>query len=195
MADRTKDCRPATSASPALAAGERAEQRLAERADDRRGDQVDVARRELAALDALAQRGGEQVGVGAAEHEPLGLDRRVDRLGEQRVGARRLGQRAAGEDLDPGGDPLGRRQLGADARQRVDLALGRAAEDLGDEVGLRGEVAVDRAGRHAGAARDGLHRGGGVAALGEQVERGAHDALAHVGGAGAGAVGGPVGHA
>jgi hypothetical protein len=82
-----------------------------------------------------------------------------------------------------------------EVHQHVDLALGGAAEDLGEQVGLGGEVAVDAAGRHPGPARDGDHGGGRVAALGELVEGRVDDALAHLRGPRAGAVGRPVGHA
>ena len=51
---------------------------------------------------------GEGVAVGAAKDEPLGLDRRIDRLGDQRLGEPAAAQGAAGERLDRGGDPLRR---------------------------------------------------------------------------------------
>ncbi len=46
------------------------------------------------------------------------------------------------------------------AAQRGDLALGDFAEQGGDEIGLAGEIAIDRARRDAGAPRDrrDLHR-------------------------------------
>ena len=45
------------------------------------------------------------------------------------------------------------RALAPSPRDRVDLVLRGAAEDLGEQLGLRGEVAVDGAGRHARARR------------------------------------------
>ena len=99
---------------------------------------------------------GEDVAVGAAELEALGLDARVDRLGEKRVGEPAAAQRAPGESLDGGGDPLVRRRpaprLG-DGGDRVDLALRGLAEYLGEELGLGGEMAVDGPGGDPGRAR------------------------------------------
>ena len=80
---------------------------------------------QLAGGDAVAQDVGEAGGVGAAEDQALGLDGRVDRLGEQRPGQAAAAQRAAREGLDRGGEPRRRRaagRLGGGARG-VDLAL------------------------------------------------------------------------
>ena len=99
-------------------------------------------------------RRGEAARVGAAEGEALGLDGRVDGLGEQRPGQAPAAQRAAGERLDGGGEAVGRGvagRVGGGARG-VDLVLGGAPEDLGEQLGLGREVAVDGAGRHAGRA-------------------------------------------
>ena len=93
-----------------------------------------------------------------------------------------------------------RRDAGPPARLRglargVDLALGGAPEDLGEEVGLGREVAVDGAGRHAGPRR---YRGDlrlAVAAAGDEPVRRAHDALAGGRAAGLGALGRAVRHA
>ena len=52
------------------------------------------------------------------------------------------------------------------------------AEDLGEEVGLGGEVAVDGAGRDPGPLGDGRDRRLGVAAVGDQLTGGGDDALA-----------------
>ena len=95
---------------------------------------------------------GERVAVGAAEDQALGLDGRVDRLGDQRPGEAAAAQGAAGEGLDRGGDPLGRRgrRVGRRGDDRVDLVLGGVAEDLGEQLGLGGEVAVDGAGGDPG---------------------------------------------
>jgi hypothetical protein len=54
---------------------------------------------------------------------------------------------AAASTGDAGGDAA----LAHGGADRVDLALRGAAEDLGEQVGLRREVSVDRAGRRAGA--------------------------------------------
>ena len=162
-----------------VAAGERPEQRLGERADDRGRGQVGVGVRQLAAAMPSRSARGEEVGVGAPERQPLGLHGRVDRLGDQRVGAHGLGQRAVHERVHPGRQPLAHRHRAVPERhQHVDLALRGAPERLGEQVALGGEVAVDAAGGDAGAARHGGHRGRGVAALGELVERGGDDPLA-----------------
>src|SRR3954451_14568415 len=141
----------------AIAVGERADERLGQRANDRRGRQL------------VADQAHEQVGVGAAEAQALALHRGIDRLGDQRVGARRRGQRPAHERLHAG------REI--EALQRVDLALGGAAEHLGEQLALGGEVPVDAAGRDAGRAGDRGHGGAGVAAVGQLVQRGGDDPL------------------
>jgi hypothetical protein len=99
------------------------------------------------------------------------------------------------ECLDPRGEALGYGHGAVtEPDEHVDLALRGPVEGLGEEVALGGEVPVDAAGRHPGPASDGDHRGRGVAAFGELVERRGDDALPHGGGAGAGALGRAVGH-
>ena len=96
----------------------RPDERLADRADERRRAQLAVLRRQLAGGDAVAQDRGEDVAVGAAEDEALGLDGRVDRLGEQRPGQPPSGERALREDLDGGRDPGARAPRAARPRRR-----------------------------------------------------------------------------
>ncbi len=134
--------------------------------------------------DAVGEHGGEGVAVAAAQAQPLllqaqpgglalGAGGRVDGLGDQRVGDRRGGQRAAAERLDGGGDALAGRAAvgGRDLDHDRQLALGGAPEDLGEQLGLGGEVAVDGPDRHAGAGRGLLDARGREAAGGDAVER------------------------
>ena len=88
---------------------ERADERLAQRADQGGGGELDVLGR--AARRRRRPRAGrrEAGGVGAAEGQALGLDGRIDGLGEQRPGQAPAAQRAAREGLDRGGEPLGGR--------------------------------------------------------------------------------------
>ena len=53
---------------------------------------------------------------------------------------------------------------------RVDLVLRRLAEDLGEQVGLGGEVAVDGPDRHAGTVGHGGDLRRDVSALGDQLD-------------------------
>lgn len=139
---------------------------------------------------------GDQLGVRAAEDEPLGVDRRVGRLGEQRVRQPWRPQRPAGERLDDGGDPLGDGALQRRrARHRVHLALRGGAEHLGDQVGLGREVPVDAAGRHPGPLGDGGDRAAGVPVLGHDLQRGDDDPLPGRAEPGLHAFGAPVDHA
>ena len=92
--------------------------------------------------------------------QSLGLDGRVDRLGEQRPGQAAAAQRAPRE-LDAGGEPFEHRPVARGGlRHGVDLALRGAAEDLGEQVGLGRKVAVHGAGGDAGAPGDGGDRRG-----------------------------------
>ena len=95
------------------------------------------------------------------------------------------------------GEHLGPRRLRRSVQRLPYETLQRGAvlvEQGEVEVELGGEVAVDAPRGDAGAARDGGHRGGGVAALGELVERGGDDPLARGGRTGAGPIGRSVGH-
>ena len=83
------------------------DERLAERADERGADEVRILVGKLAARDPVGEDRREVRGVGAAEDEALGLDGRVDRLGEQRPGLAAGSERAAGERLDGGLEPPG----------------------------------------------------------------------------------------
>ncbi len=89
--------------------------------------------------------------------------------------ARRSGRRRAPVPRAPAGRtpprprrraPTGQSRL-RDLHDHVELALRGAPEHLGEEVALRGEVAVDGAHRHAGLGRHGLDTGRGIAAAGD----------------------------
>jgi hypothetical protein len=111
--------------------------------------------------------------------EPLGLDRGVDGLGEQGPGEPPALERPARPELDAGGEPFGHgRVAGRSLGHGVDLALRGAAEDLGEEVGLGREVAVDGARRHAGRGRHRGDLGFAVAAAGDERVRCSHDPFA-----------------
>ena len=131
-----------------------------------------------------------------AEVKALGLDRRVDRLGEQRPGEPAAAKGAASEGLDPDRDALGGRSLNllhGDAHC-VDLVLGGLAEDIREKIGLGGEVAVDGADGDPGAVGHGGDRRGDVAALGDQVAGGRRDGAAGLRPAGLGSLGAAIGH-
>ena len=171
--------------------------RLADRADEGGGGRLGVLVGQLARADAVGEHLARGRRGSSRGREALGLDRGVDRLGQQRPGEAAPGERAAGEGLGAGGDPLGgggavRRRGGL--AHRVDLALRGLAEDLGEELGLGGEVAVDRADRDSGPLGDGGDRRVDVAALGDQLKRRGDDALADLGPARLGPLGAPVGH-
>src|SRR5204863_532470 len=75
-------------ATPATRRGRRqgSDERLAYRANQAGGDRLDVLLGQLAGFDALAQQAGEHVAVPAPQREAPGLDRRINRLGDLRVG-------------------------------------------------------------------------------------------------------------
>jgi hypothetical protein len=72
--------------------------------------------------------------------------------------------------------------------------LGGGAEDLGEEIRLRREVAVDRPGRDPGAGGDRGDRGGPEPALGDELARGTDDPPARLAPAGLGRRRRPVRH-
>src|SRR5689334_9332454 len=95
--------------APAVHGGKGSDERLADGADERRGGGGGVVRGELPALYPFGQRLLGEVAVAPAEDEALLFDGRVDRLGDERVGAGRLGERAPRECLDAGAHTLVRR--------------------------------------------------------------------------------------
>ena len=113
-------------------------------AGDRRGD----ARRKF---------GGQRFAKG----EPRGIELGIDRLGHRRKGQPAVAQRPRGKCHDRGGQR--RQRTGRDvgrAAQRGDFALGNFRKQRRDQIGLAGEIAIDRARRDAGALRHrrDLHR-------------------------------------
>ena len=100
-------------------------------------------------------------GKRASQRQPRPLDIRVDGFRDQAPGEAALAQRTRREGRDRGGErrKRPRRGLGGGA-DRADLDLGDGRDQRGHELGLGREVAIDRAGRDAGARRDrrDLHR-------------------------------------
>jgi hypothetical protein len=172
------------------------DQRLAQRADEGRGGELDVLAGQLAGVDALAQDLREAGGVGPAEGQALDLDGRIDGLGQQRPGQAPAAEGAPGEGVHRGGQPLGRRAArrpGGGARG-IDLALRGAPEDLREELGLGREVVVHAAGGDPGARGHRRHLRLAIAPAGDQRMGGAHDPLAGGRAAGLGAVGRAIRH-
>ena len=154
----------------AVRGGQRADERLAERAHQRRGD---GARCRAARARRRARRPRARVrrrrGSRVRKRSRSALDGRVDRLGDQRVGEHGPGERAAAEGLAPAaptrsaaGRPSGAVTSATTSSSRCD----GAPEHLGEQLALRGEVAVDGAHGHAGLGGHGLDPGRRVAALG-----------------------------
>ena len=84
---------------------QRADQRLADRSYQSGGRRRLVVCFELASFDSLAQHLDQDVAIAAPEDEPLGFDRRVYGLGDERVRAGWRRKRTAGKRLGSGGDP------------------------------------------------------------------------------------------
>src|SRR6478672_5126863 len=115
-------------AEPAGSGGrERADQRLADRADQAGGHRLDILLGQLAGVDPLAQQPRQDIAVAAPQRQALGLDRGIDRLGDLRVGEHRPRQRTARERLHARGHALGDRPvaLGGQVAQHLELAVGR----------------------------------------------------------------------
>ena len=109
------------------------------------------------------------------------LDGRVDRLRHQGVGERRGGQRAPAEGLHAGGEALPRVTVaGGDLAHQRHLAVRRGAEDLGAQLALAGEVAVERTRGHAGPAGDVDDAGRGPPPGGHLLVARGQQALAHL---------------
>ena len=140
--------------------GERADHRLADRADERGGADLGVLRRQLAGVDAVARsrppsRRGRRGGRRGAPPRSRGRP------------ARRAGPRRAAAPGGPAGrrprrpprpSPRHRPARAPRPRRAASTSCCEARpEDLGEEVGLGGEVAVDRPGGDAGALGDSRH--------------------------------------
>src|SRR5581483_5780574 len=133
----------------------------------------------LAGRDALAEESRHAAAVAAAICEPLGVDERVDRLVDERPGEARVPERATRVGRDHGLEAADDRVGAARGRVHlVELVLAGGAKHLDEEIALRGEVAVERAGGDAGPLGDREDRRGGVAALLHHLARRADQARA-----------------
>ena len=142
-------------------------------------------------LDARLQFGGERL----AEVEPHRVHLRIDRLAEHRPGQSPLGKRARGEGGDAGRQRRQRPRRGvAGGRHGGKLAAGNGGDQLGDQIGLGREVAVDGAGGDTGARGDrgDLHRA--HAALGGDGRRRGQDCLLPLGQTANHVLGAAIGH-
>ena len=114
---------------------------------------------------------------------PIGGARGVD-LGLDRLGNQREGQPPAGEGARrERGDGRGQRRKRAGRRlgrtlQRGEFPRGKSRHQCGDEIGLGGEIAIDRAGRDPGAGGDRRHLHRGHAAFGRRIAGGGQDRIA-----------------
>ena len=172
VGDLVDEARDRRARPGALGRRERPDQRFHEGADDAGCGHGGIERREGAAHDALAQYALEA----ARELRPIvqahRLDLGIDRLGDQGVGQPASAQRAAGEGADRRFQLLDRRAVGiGDRRHDADLARRDGGHDLGAQLGLRGPIAIDRAGRDAGLGGDGVDLGGRPAAVGHEIAR------------------------
>ena len=126
--------------------------------------------------DPVGDDRGEQFGELGADHEAERLGSLAGRLGDHRVGEPPRSQCTGREQLDRLDQPVGRRAVrsgdGSNGRQ---LASARLANDLGDQVVARREVAVHRADRDAGPRGDRRDRGPGEAGLPDDVTRRGQD--------------------
>ena len=150
--------------------GDGADERLPDRPDERRRAELRVLRRELAGLDPVRDHPGERVAVGPPEDEALGLDgadRPAPRSTPRRAAARAAPAARRSRRPRDAGDGGAARFAGGGG-DGVDLVLGRLAEDLGEQVGLRREVAIDGAGGDPRPRGDRRDLGLGVPAPGDQ---------------------------
>lgn len=131
-------------------AGEATGEHLTDSPDERRGGELDVLFGEFTGLDAVAHGVREGRCEGAAQHESFGVDRGVDRFGEQGVGEGGIAQRTAGEGVDHRGHPVGTGSGCGRGRHGLDLPLAQFPEDPHHEIGLVDVVPVDAAGGDAG---------------------------------------------
>ena len=154
-----------------MSVGKRPDQRLLEGADQRGRDHGCVERLDLARGDSLLEKPREDVAVSPLAFEPGRLDCRIDWLGHQRIRELGRGEGTSHKDLDRFGEPFACGQIMVldDPGDQGLLAAGCLPEDLCEEIGLRAEVAIDGPGGDAGAPRDELHLGSGVAIRGDDL--------------------------
>lgn len=88
--------------------GERPDQHFTDRADQGGGGGARILRRQFTIGDAVGDRGGVGLGEGPPETQSFDIDSGVHRFGQQHIGEFRVLERAPGESLDGGGDPVAR---------------------------------------------------------------------------------------
>ena len=174
---------------------QRPDQAFDQRADQRRRGGCRILIRQMAAGERGADARLERAGQRLAIFHPGVIHVAVDRLGDQRESEPPVGERAHAEGRDRGRQRRQRsRRRVRGLRQRRDLGLRQRRDQLGHQLGLGREVAVDRAGRDAGALghRRDLHRRD--AALRRQRARRRQDRVVPRGELASDVVGAPVGH-
>ena len=128
------------------------------------------------ARDPVGDDRREQFGELGADHEAERLGRLGGGLGDHRVGEAPRCQGPGREQLDRFDQPVGRRVIRSDDRgDRRQLSTARLANDLGDQVVARREVAVHGADRDAGPGRDCSDRGRGQSRLAHDITRRGQD--------------------
>src|SRR5262249_20527049 len=160
-----------------------ADEALDQRAEQRRRCQGGVLVGQAPGLERLANElfefAGERLPIGGAR----GVDFGFDRFGQQREGEAAPLERARGE----GGDRRRQRRqrpgrcLGG-ALERGHLARAKRRHERGDELGLGGEIAIDRAGGDTGTRGDRRNLNRRHAAFGRGVAGGRQDRIVAGGG-------------
>ena len=157
----------------------RANQALDQRPDQRRGRERSVLLGEtparLGISDELVEFVDQRLPIRGARGVNLGLDR----LGNQRERQPPAGEGARGERGDGRGQRRKRpgRRLGR-TFQCGELPRRKSRHQCSDEIGLGGEIAIDRAGRDPSTGGDRRHLHRGHAAFGRRVAGGGQDRIA-----------------
>ena len=158
---------------------ERSDQGFGDGADQAGGDQVDLGDAEFAGAHALFEQVDEQLGIGFAEQQALLVHLRLHRLGDQREGQASAVPGASGELLQAGGQTGGRAAGPTqDLGEGIDLHPAGIAEDLGGQLTLAAEMAIQAAGGDAGVFGQGLHGQAGEATFGDADMGAGEDVLA-----------------
>ena len=134
--------------------------------------------------DPVAQPLADHRRVARAVGQALGINARIDRLGDQRPGEPRVAsaRRANVASTVCSHSPVaGAGRIPRRRPHRPLLARADRAEHLDEQLLLGGEVAIQGAGGHACALGDRDHRGGAVAALLHQLLGGGQQTLAGAG--------------
>ena len=140
----------------ALAAGgvlrQRPDQGFDEKADQGRARQRRILLRQMPAGDRRGDARRKFGGQRLAKGQPHGIELGIDRLASRRKGQTPVAQRPRGKGHDRGRER--RQRTGRDvggAAQRRDFAVGDFRQQRRDQIGLAGEIAIDRSRRDAGA--------------------------------------------